>query len=44
VYAAVTHSGVTLGAHLAELITVEVLDGVAEPELAPFRPVRFMAG
>ncbi len=44
VYAAVTHSGVTLGAHLAELIAAEVLDGVAEPELAPFRPDRFMAG
>lgn len=44
VYAAVTHSGVTLGAHLAELITAEVLGGVAEPGLAPFRPDRFMAG
>jgi glycine/D-amino acid oxidase-like deaminating enzyme len=44
VYAAVTHSGVTLGAHLAQLITAEVLGGVAEPELAPFRPDRFMAG
>ena len=44
VYAAVTHSGVTLGAHLAELITAEVLGGVAEPELAPFRPDRFLAG
>jgi glycine/D-amino acid oxidase-like deaminating enzyme len=44
VYAAVTHSGVTLGAHLAELITAEVLGGVPEPELAPFRPDRFMAG
>jgi glycine/D-amino acid oxidase-like deaminating enzyme len=44
VYAAVTHSGVTLGAHLAELITAEVLGGTAEPELAPFRPDRFMAG
>ena len=44
VYAAVTHSGVTLGAHLAELITAEVLGGGAEPELAPFRPDRFMTG
>ena len=44
VYAAVTHSGVTLGAHLAELIAAEVLGGVAEPELAPFRPDRFIAG
>jgi glycine/D-amino acid oxidase-like deaminating enzyme len=44
VYAAVTHSGVTLGAHLAELIAAEVLGGVAEPELAPFRPDRFLTG
>ena len=44
VYAAVTHSGVTLGAHLAELIAAEVLGGTAEPELAPFRPDRFVAG
>jgi glycine/D-amino acid oxidase-like deaminating enzyme len=43
-YAAVTHSGVTLGAHLAELITAEILGGEAEPELAPFRPDRFMTG
>jgi glycine/D-amino acid oxidase-like deaminating enzyme len=44
VYVAVTHSGVTLGAQLAGLITAEVLDGVAESELAPFRPDRFLAG
>jgi glycine/D-amino acid oxidase-like deaminating enzyme len=44
VYAAVTHSGVTLGAHLAELIAAEVLGGVADPELAPFRPDRFLTG
>ena len=44
VYAVVTHSGVTLGAHLAELVAAEVLGSVAEPELAPFRPDRFMAG
>jgi glycine/D-amino acid oxidase-like deaminating enzyme len=43
-YAAVTHSGVTLGAHLAELITAEVVGGRAEPGLAPFRPDRFLAG
>ena len=43
VYAAVTHSGVTLGAHLAGLITAEVLGGAAEPGLAPFRPSRFLA-
>ena len=44
VYAAVTHSGVTLGAHLAELITTEVLGGVVQSELTPFRPDRFLAG
>ena len=43
VYVAVTHSGVTLGAHLAELIAAEVLGDGAEPELAPFRPDRFLA-
>jgi glycine/D-amino acid oxidase-like deaminating enzyme len=40
-YLAVTHSGVTLGAHLAELMTSELLAGVAAPELAPYRPGRF---
>ncbi len=41
VYVAVTHSGVTLGAHLAELMTSEVMTGAAVPELAPYRPGRF---
>jgi D-hydroxyproline dehydrogenase subunit beta len=40
-YVAVTHSGVTLGAHLAELMTSELMAGVATPELAPYRPDRF---
>jgi glycine/D-amino acid oxidase-like deaminating enzyme len=44
VYVAVTHSGVTLGAHLAALITAELLGGAAPAELAPFRPGRFRAG
>ncbi len=44
VYVAVTHSGVTLGAHLAGLITAELLGGAAPAELAPFRPGRFLAG
>jgi glycine/D-amino acid oxidase-like deaminating enzyme len=44
VYVAVTHSGVTLGAHLATLITAELLGGAAPAELAPFRPGRFRAG
>ena len=47
VYVAVTHSGVTLGAHLAGLIAAEVLGGAggaAPAELAPLRPGRFTAG
>ena len=40
-YVAVTHSGVTLGAHLAELMTGELLAGAATGELAPYRPGRF---
>jgi D-hydroxyproline dehydrogenase subunit beta len=42
-YVAVTHSGVTLGAHLAELMTTELLAGAAAAELAPYRPGRFSA-
>jgi glycine/D-amino acid oxidase-like deaminating enzyme len=40
-YVAVTHSGVTLGAHLAELMTSELTTGEHAPELAPYRPGRF---
>ena len=42
-YAAVTHSGVTLAAHLAELIAAELAGGTAPAELAPYRPGRFTA-
>jgi glycine/D-amino acid oxidase-like deaminating enzyme len=42
-YVAVTHSGVTLAAHLAELITAELAGGTAPAELAPYRPGRFTA-
>ncbi|HYZ52753.1 MAG TPA: FAD-binding oxidoreductase, partial [Streptosporangiaceae bacterium] len=42
-YVAVTHSGVTLGAHLAQLITSELVTGTAPTELAPYRPDRFTA-
>jgi glycine/D-amino acid oxidase-like deaminating enzyme len=42
-YVAVTHSGVTLGAHLAELMTTELMAGAAAAELAPYRPDRFLA-
>jgi D-hydroxyproline dehydrogenase subunit beta len=41
VYVAVTHSGVTLGAHLAELMTSEFMTGRPVTELAPYRPRRF---
>jgi len=41
VYVAVTHSGVTLGAHLARLIAAEVTSGAPAAELAPYRPGRF---
>ncbi len=44
VYVAVTHSGVTLGAHLAGLIAAELLSGTAAADLAPYRPGRFAAG
>jgi len=43
-YVAVTHSGVTLAAHLAGLITAELIGGTAAAELAPYRPGRFLAG
>jgi glycine/D-amino acid oxidase-like deaminating enzyme len=43
VYVAVTHSGVTLGAHLARLITAELVTGAPADELAPYRPDRFAA-
>jgi D-hydroxyproline dehydrogenase subunit beta len=42
-YLAVTHSGVTLAAHLAELITAELTSGTPAAELAPYRPGRFTA-
>jgi len=43
-YLAVTHSGVTLAAHLAGLITAELTGGAQAAELAPYRPGRFLAG
>lgn len=42
-YVIVTHSGVTLAAHLAALATGEILAGRDEPTLAPFRLQRFAA-
>jgi glycine/D-amino acid oxidase-like deaminating enzyme len=40
-YVMVTHSGVTLAAHLAALASSEILTGRDEPTLAPFRLQRF---
>jgi glycine/D-amino acid oxidase-like deaminating enzyme len=42
IYVAVTHSGVTLAAHLARLITAEILTGTPHEDLAPYRPARFL--
>jgi glycine/D-amino acid oxidase-like deaminating enzyme len=43
VYLAVTHSGVTLAAYLAQLITTELVTGTAPGELRPYHPSRFLA-
>jgi D-hydroxyproline dehydrogenase subunit beta len=40
-YVAVTHSGVTLAAHLSRLIAAELATSTDVPELASFRPARF---
>jgi D-hydroxyproline dehydrogenase subunit beta len=40
-YVAVTHSGVTLAAHLSRLIAAELATGILDPALAPYRPARF---
>lgn len=42
-YVAVTHSAVTLGLRLAELITADLAHGTPTPELASYRPDRFTA-
>jgi glycine/D-amino acid oxidase-like deaminating enzyme len=41
VYVAVTHSGVTLAAHLARLITADLTTGTPPAPLAPYHPARF---
>jgi glycine/D-amino acid oxidase-like deaminating enzyme len=40
-YVAVTHSGVTLAAHLSRLVAAELAAGAPAAELAPYRPDRF---
>jgi glycine/D-amino acid oxidase-like deaminating enzyme len=44
IYVAVTHSGVTLAAHLSRLITADLTAGTPPAELAPYRPARFTSG
>jgi len=41
VYVAVTHSGVTLAAHLARLITADLTTGTPPAPLTPYHPARF---
>jgi glycine/D-amino acid oxidase-like deaminating enzyme len=42
-YVAVTHSGVTLAAHLSRLITEDLTTGTPPADLAPYPPARFPA-
>ena len=41
IYVAVTHSGVTLAAHLSRLITADLTTGTPPAELTPYTPARF---
>jgi D-hydroxyproline dehydrogenase subunit beta len=43
IYVAVTHSGVTLAAHLSRLIAADLTTGTPPAELAPYSPARFPA-
>jgi glycine/D-amino acid oxidase-like deaminating enzyme len=42
-YVVVTHSGITLGPVLGPLVAAEVMNGRAEPVLAPYRLERFLS-
>jgi D-hydroxyproline dehydrogenase subunit beta len=42
-YVAVTHSGVTLAAHLSRLITEDLTTGTPPADLVPYHPARFPA-
>jgi len=44
IYVAVTHSGVTLAAHLSRLITADLTTGIPPGPLAPYTPDRFTPG
>ncbi len=41
-YVVVSHSGVTLGPLWGRVVAAELLDGVPDPRLAPYRPARFL--
>lgn len=41
VYIAATHSGITLGPHLGDLIASEIALGETQTDLEPYRPTRF---
>jgi glycine/D-amino acid oxidase-like deaminating enzyme len=41
-YMAVSHSAVTLGPLWGRVVAAELLDGVPDPRLAPYRPARFL--
>jgi len=41
-YLAVTHSGMTLGPLLGELVAAEILGAAPDPRLASFRPERLV--
>jgi glycine/D-amino acid oxidase-like deaminating enzyme len=41
IYVAVTHSGVTLAAHLSRLITTDLTTGTPPAPLTPYTPARF---
>jgi len=40
-YVMATHSGITLGPHLGDLVARELVLGERQPELEPYRPQRF---
>ena len=44
IYVAVTHSGVTLAAHLSRLITADLTTETPPASLAPYTPARFTSG
>jgi glycine/D-amino acid oxidase-like deaminating enzyme len=41
IYVAVTHSGVTLAAHLSRLIAADLTTGTPPAALTPYTPARF---